>query len=68
MQNCAETDNNGIFQFMRERILNPCGCVVLRPVIIIGQDLIFDVLIIEQNNSKKIPAFILNKNTFAQEN
>ena len=68
MQNCAETDNNGIFQFMRERILNPDGCAVLRPFIIIGQDLIFDVLIIEQNNSKKIPAFILNQNTFSQEN
>ena len=68
MQNCAETDNNGSFQFMRERILNPDGCAVLRPVVIIGQDLIFDVLIIEQNNSKKIPAFILNQNTFAQEN
>ena len=66
MQNCAETDNNGIFQFMRERILNPDGCAVLRPFIIIGQDLIFDVLI--KNNSKKIPALLLNKNTFAQEN
>ena len=51
MQNCAETDNNGIFQFMRERILNPDGCAVLRPVIIIGQDLIFNVLIIEQENT-----------------
>ena len=53
---------------MRERILNPDGCAVLRPVIIIGQDLIFDVLIIERYNSEKIPALLLNKNTFAQEN
>ena len=54
MEKCktaTETDNNGIFQFMRERILNPDGCAVLRPVIIIGQDLIFNVLIIEQENT-----------------